>query len=169
MRTLALVRDDGNGHVDVRFMGGYWRLAAVPIDGDGLLWERFIGSQSQGAFCEPVSASDMRIAEQFSRDVLVEYYQQLANWPDTMQGFQARENAYWLNRYQQQVPALQTKALWSAFQAEVDNAVAAAAQVKRDAEAAGYRKTPAAYLSIDQIARMRLPYLIKDPQRITIS
>ena len=169
MRTLALLHINDAGHVDVRFMGGYWRLAAVPIDGDGLLWERFIGSQSQGAFCEPVAADDMRIAERFSRDVLVEYYRQLASWPQTMHGFKQRETAYWLERYRQHTPALRGASMWSAFLAEVQAANDEAEQIKQSAEAAGFRKTPAAYMSIDQIARVRLPYLVKEPRRIVIS
>jgi hypothetical protein len=169
MRTLALLHSDDAGHVDLRFMGGYWRLAAVPIDGDGLLWERFVGSQSQGAFCEPVSTDDMRIAEQFSRDVLVEYYRQLAHWPQTMQGFKDREMAYWLERYRKQTPALRDDRLWQTFLAGVSAATDEAEVIKQRAEAAGFRKTPAAYMGIDQVARVRLPYLLKEPQRIVIS
>jgi hypothetical protein len=165
MRTLALVKHDG-ASVDVRFLGGYWRLAAIPVDGDGMLWERFIGSQSQGAFCEPVAADDMRIVERFSRDVLSDYCTKLVSLPRTPQTYRAWETRYWLERYRQHVPALQDDRLWAAFLAEMDAAAEEAKQIKQSALAAGFLHTPAAYLTADQVTRTRLPYLVKQPQRI---
>ncbi len=167
MRTLAMVKQDG-GPLDVRFLGGYWRLAAIPVDGDGMLWERFIGSQSQGAFCEPVEAADMRIAEDFARRVLTDFHTQVAGVPTTPQSYRSWETAFWLERYRQEVPALRDERLWDVFVAEMDAASRELAQIKERAEAAGYRRSPSVMLSREQLVRARLPYLVLEPHRFRL-
>ena len=168
MRTLAMVKQTGK-KLELRFLGGYWRLAAIPVDGDGMLWERFIGSQSQGAFCEPVAPADMRIAEDFARRVLTDFHRELAGLPDTPADYRAWETDYWLARYRQQVPSLRDAGLWSTFVAEMAAAEREQAEIKQRAEAAGYRRSPAAVLSREQLSRSRLPYLVKEPQRFVVS
>jgi hypothetical protein len=167
MRTLALVEQNGAA-LDIRFLGGYWRLAAIPVDGDGMLWERFIGSQSQGAFCEPVSTGDMRIAEDFSRRVLATYHHRIAGMPNTAARYRAWESQYWMERYRQHVPALHDAGLWSVFMADMAAAQREMAEIKQRAEAAGYRTNPATMLTRDQLMRSRLPYLVMQPKRITV-
>lgn len=167
MRTLAMVKQTAR-RLEVRFLGGYWRLAPIPVDGDGMLWERFIGSQSQGAFCEPVAAADMRIAEDFARRVLTDFHKLLAGLPASAAGYRQWETDYWLARYRRDVPALRDTGLWTAFAAEMDAAGRELAQIKQQAEQAGYRRSPAAVLNREQLARSRLPYLVKEPQRIMV-
>jgi len=168
MRTLALLKVADNGTMEVRFLGAYWRLAPVPIGGDGLLWERYIGSQSQGAFCEKVSSEDLNIAEQFAKEVLSEYYRNLSEMPRERQSFEEWEKGYWLDRYREQVPFLNSQNGWKIFIDEIRKAEDEASRLKQQAEQAGFRRVPSAFLTRDQVVRARLPYLIREPYRIII-
>jgi len=168
MRTLTLLREDENKRVEVRFLGAYWRLAPVPIDGDGLLWERYVASQSQGAFCEQVSSDDIAIAERFSKDVLVAYCSRLSVMSRNKQDYEEWEKNYWLARWREQVPFLQYGKPWKIFLAEISKAQNEALQTKQQAELAGFRRNPLALLTGEQVIRTRLPYLIGEPHRIVI-
>ncbi len=168
MRTLGLVEEDENKSVEVRFLGAYWRLAPVPIDGDGLLWERYVASQSQGAFCEQVSSDDIAIAERFSKDVLAAYCRKLSVMPRNRQDYEEWEKNYWLARWREQVPFLQYGKPWSIFLAEISKAQNEALQTKERARLAGFSHNPAAFLTEEQVIRARLPYLIEEPHRIVI-
>jgi len=168
MRTLELVEEDENKSAEVRFLGAYWRLAPVPIDGDGLLWERYVASQSQGAFCEQVSPDDIAIAERFSKDVLIAYCRKLSAMPRNRQNYEEWEKNYWLARWREQVPLLQYGKPWSIFLAEISKAQNEALQTKQRAKLAGFSRDPSVLLSEEQIIRTKLPYLIEEPHRIVI-
>jgi len=168
MRTLALVHQDERENVKVRFLGAYWRLAPVPVDGDGLLWERYVSSQSQGAFCERVSKEDFAIAEKFARDVLTAYCRALSGLPQNRTDYMKWEKAYWLARYRAQVPFLQDDRAWNTFLAEIEKAEDAVLQLKQEAEQAGFLYFPAACLTREQVLRARLPYLVREPHRIVM-
>jgi hypothetical protein len=167
MRTLLLIKqDEKDKSVVVRFLGAYWRLALVPVDGDGLLWERYIGSQSQGAFCERASSEEIAIAENFAIDVITAYYRKLSVIPQNRQDYQEWETKYWLTRYQSQVPLLNQEKRWNTFLAEIDRAREEVSLIKQQAELAGFRRVPSAFLTKEQVVQARLPYLIKEPYRI---
>jgi hypothetical protein len=164
----VLVRQAEGAALEARFLGAYWRLARIPVDGDGLQWERIIGSQSQGSFCERVSAEDLCIAERFSTDVLRAYYGALVGQPDTWPGYKRWESEYWRARYREEVPWLRGEEAWSAFEGELEQAEREVLALKERAEAVGFRRVPTALLDKQQAQRARLPYLVREPQRIVV-
>ena len=168
MRAIVLVEQDEKESVDVRFLGAYWRLAPVPTDGDGLLWERYVASQSQGAFCEKVSSDDIATAEKFSKDVLSAYYRKLSLMPIERQNYMDWEKNYWLARWREQVPLLQNERPWNILLAEISSAQNEALKTRQSAKSAGFRRKPSVLLSDEQIVRAKLPHLIEEPQRIVV-
>lgn len=168
MRTLALLKAESSGLVEIRFLGAYWRLARVPVDGDGLLWERYVGSQSQGAFCESVAAPDMVIAEEFTKQILLEFCNKLSTMPRNRHNFEEWEKNYWLSRYRTQVPYLEDERHWRIFQKGISKTNEESIKLKAEAEGAGFRRVPTAFLTKEQVIMARLPYLIKEPHRIII-
>ena len=169
MRSLALVKEDDNGTVSVRFLGAYWRLAPIPIDGDGLLWERYVASQSQGSFCEAVSSDDIAVAQRFSTDVLTAYCQRLAAMPTNRKDYQRWEEEYWLARYREQVPFLRYEKAWNKFLARLGTAKREALQLKQQAELSGFRRVPSVLFGREELARSNLPFLIQEPHRIVVT
>jgi len=187
MRALAMVSSRPDGGVDVAYLGAYWRLARVPADGDGLLWERFVGSQSQGAHCEAVSSEDESTAREFVDTALKAYCRAAERYPADREGFEAWERDYWVRRYRGQAPMFASGAGWPLFQQELDSARAYGERLKADAEALGYRRTPTTFLKAynaslvkdkpksrlrvdvnEQASRLGLPYLVKDAERIVV-
>ncbi len=168
MRTLALLKEDTSGAVNINFLGAYWRLARIPADGDGLSWERYVGSQSQGAFCEEVSSKDMAIAERFAKNILTAYYHRLSTMANTRQGYEEWENEYWISRYREQVSVLKYEKPWRIFLEKVQKAEDNIVRSKQQAESVGFRRSPSAILNKGQIVMTRLPYLIKEPDRIIL-
>ncbi len=165
MRALTLIDTASDGRSAVHFLGAYWRLAQIPADGDGMLWERYVGSQSQGAFCEPVNDADLAVAAAFVGRVLPAYCTRLAGLPTDQSAFAAWETAYWSARYKAQVPMLRSPRGWEVFEAELRRATDDAAAVQAAADQAGFLHTPAQFLTPSQAAR--LPYLVREPARIT--
>jgi hypothetical protein len=168
IRTILLLRERDDKSIDVRFLGAYWRLARVPIDGDGLLWERFIGSQSQGAFCEPVPPDDLAIAERFAKNVVADFCRSVSALPADRDGYRQWETEYWLARYRRQAPVLQDEKTWQIFMSEISAAEEEGTRARRDAEAAGFLRDPSTVLSRAQSISARFPYLVKEPQRIVV-
>ncbi len=168
MRTVALVEGEAERGLCVHFLGAYWRLARVPVDGDGVLWERFVGSQSQGAFCEPVSAENLALVRPFVADVLQEYCRKLAVMPQDRPGYVAWEKDYWTRRYRQEIPVLADGRTWGLFRTELAAAERMNAEIKARAEQAGFRFKPSALLTREQVLSARLPYLLREPERIAL-
>ena len=166
IRSLALVKEDLDGAKRVRFLGAYWRLAPIPTDGDGLLWERYVASQTQGAFCERVSSEDLNTVQRFAEEILTEYLSQLARMPANREGYQKWEESYWLGRYREQVPFLKNEDTWKNFVDRIETAKNNASQLKQEAERAGFRRRPSVSLTEDELRRSNLPYLVEEPQRI---
>lgn len=169
MRTILMLRQEPGAAPDIRFLGAYWRLARVPVDGDGLLWERFIGSQSQGAFCEPVPDDDLAIARRFTTDVLTAYCRAVAGLPSDRESYQQWETAYWLERYRRQTPMLQLEPAWQRFLARITEAHEEGVRMKEEARRAGFLHNPNAILTRPQVISARLPYLLREPERIVLS
>ena len=188
MRALALVKRDKGGSADVRFLGGYWRLARVPVDGDGFLWERYVGSQSQGAFCERVSQRDRELAEKFVKHTLTTFTEALDHLPGDRPTFEEWGMNYWMERYRAQVPSLKQGKAWTLFMAERDSAQREIDKLKEEAERLNFRSVPTNFLRafnetanemapsslvsrfhpLDQVRRIGLPYLIRDTYRIVL-
>ncbi len=133
-----------------------------------MLWERYVASQSQGAFCEQVSSDDIAIAERFSKDVLAAYYYKSSAMPGNRQDYEEWEKNYWLAHWREQVPFLRYGKPWNIFLAEISKAQDEALRTKQQAESAGFRHNPAAFLTREQVIRARLPDLIEEPHRIVI-
>jgi len=168
IRSLALTRQNPGGPASVRFLGAYWRLAPIPVDGDGLLWERYVASQSQGAFCEPVSAEDTEMIERFGREILQAYLARLTQLPADKEAYQVWEEEYWLNRYREQVPVFGSSHVWNDFLARIEAAKQAASRLKQAGERAGFRRVPSVLLSDEELRGTNMPYLIAEPHRITV-
>jgi hypothetical protein len=168
IRSLALIRQNSGEAASVRFLGAYWRLAPIPVDGDGLLWERYVASQSQGAFCVPVSSEDTEIVKGFATHVLQTYLARLASWPTDSNAYRKWEEQYWLQRYREQVPIFRFERIWTNFLNQIEAATKAAFELKREAEEAGFRRVPAAVLSVDELRGASLPQLIAEPHRVVV-
>jgi hypothetical protein len=168
IRSLAMVKQVRGGGLDIRYLGSYWRLARVPVDGDGLLWERYVGSQSQGAFCEPVSPKDEAITARFTETVLQAYVEECQSCPTNHTGYKLWEETYWLDRYRREAVQLSEPVEWAAFVAKIDEAKDKAEQAKRQAERRGFLRMPAVALTLDELRASSIPYLVEQPYRIVV-
>jgi hypothetical protein len=168
IRALLMVKEESFGNRFVKFLGAYWRLAPMPIDSDAFLRERYVGSFSQGSFCEPVSQEETQIVEDFSISVINDFITKLKGFPNDRRQFEGWEENYWSNKYYKECKLLGDKKISESFKKEIEHSRAVLQEAKEKAEKMGFCRNPMNVLSREQVIAGNYAYLIAQPERIVI-
>lgn len=159
IRSLAITTLQGND-VHVHYVGGYWRLAPVPICGDGFLWSRYIASFSQGSLCQKLTDEDEKIVRKFTESVLEFICKKLAELENkninNFHNFLRYERDLWHDRYKQ-------LGLLQDFNPDASSKMQ---KLLEEVEKSHFLTIPSNLFSPQQLAQMGLPYLISEPHRI---
>lgn len=168
IRALIAAHEDSTGKRDLRYLGAYWRLASMPIDSDALLWERYVGSLSQGSYCEPVQPFELNIVKDFSVSVISEYLDKIRTAPKNRSEFKNYEKNYWINHYFDNSVLLRDNDTQNSFIQSIKKCEKILDAAKDKAEKLGFRNNPLSVLTKEQIVKGNFTYLIAQPERIRL-
>lgn len=169
IRALIAVHEDGTGEKDLRYLGAYWRLASMPLDSDAFLWERYVGSLSQGSYCEPIQPFESKTVENFALSVISEYIDRIRSMPKDRLEFRDWEKNYWINRYFGKNILLKDKSTQDSFLRSIKKCEQILDTAKEKADKLGFRKNPLKVLSKEQVVKGNFTYLIAQPERISVA
>lgn len=167
IRSLVMTKQDSTGKIHTSVLGSYWRLAPMPVDSDGFLRNRFIGSLSQGSFCEPVTSFETKTVSDFASSVIKEYLTRADSLPSNRSDYEIWEENFWLDRYNRETLNSYKESVKKQFLTKITNSKQVLANAKKSAENAGFRNNPLNVLTPKQVLKANLTYLLEKPAKIT--
>jgi hypothetical protein len=156
VRAMVLVRVEG-GRAEVRWLGGYWRLAAAAADARAPLRDRLVASQSQGARCVPLSGEDDARLAAFSERAVLAFLRAIQDAPAERDAFLAWEDDAWTRRVERALGPEDLGA-WREARKRLGGDLSA---LEREVEAAGFLADPVKAVGRGRAIRWGLPRLLR--------